>query len=372
MKKIESLTPGQQIAHDEWFAECMRIGTCTDPADRKRAESAMGKMYQFIGKPLPTFVWCDSPATCILARFILQEWLKNGGDKALRSSLESSLGSSLRSSLESSLRSSLWSSLWSSYWGQYEQYWIGFYRFMELTLKIAYDPEKSAHLGWWQDIAESANWWFPYEGFCFVSERPIRCAIDTERRLHHDTKAAMEFKDGWKVYSYHGTTVPAHVIESPETITIEQIKKEDNAEVRRCMVERMGWQKFVDLSELKVLHTDTLKSKFPSIPSSAIVDNNDPAALRYESGEEKAELLESAFLRDFEDRPVRFVRLTCPSTGKVYIQRVAHDETRVYAAVGKAFGMSENEYKGGRYYRQGDVLLWALDQADQRIVQQHS
>ena len=243
---------------------------------------------------------------------------------------------------------------------------------MELYLKIAYDPQKSEHLGWWQDIAESANWWFPYEGFCFVSERPIRCAIDEQRRLHHESLAAMEFKDGWKVYSYHGTTVPAQVIESPETITIEQIKKEDNAEVRRCMVERMGWQKFVDLSELKVLHIDTLKSKFPVLPVSDLVDNSNPIAIQYQDGKEQAELLESAFLRDFEDRPIRFVRLTCPSTGKQYIQRVAHDETKVYAAVGKAFGMTEKEYKSGRYYRQGDVLLWSLDQTDDRIVQQHS
>ena len=268
--------------------------------------------------------------------------------------------------------SSLESSLESSNWGQQEQYWIGFYRFMELTLKIQYDPEKSTHLGWWQDIAESANWWFPYEGFCFVSERPIRCTIDEQRRLHHESLAAMEFKDGWRVYAYHGTTVPAYVIESPETISIEQIKKENNAEVRRCMVERMGWQKFVDLSELKVIHSDVLKSKFPVLPVSELVDNSDPYALQYQEGEEQAELLESAFLKDFEDRPIRFVRLTCPSTGRKYIQRVAHDETKVYEAVGRSFGMTEKEYKRGKYFRQGDVLMWSLDQNDERIVQQHS
>ena len=243
---------------------------------------------------------------------------------------------------------------------------------MELTLKIEYNPEKSLHLRWWQDIAESANWWFPYEGFCFVSERPIRCAIDEQRRLHHDTKAAMEFRDGWKVYCYHGTTVPAQVIESPESITVEQIKNEANAEVRRCMVELMGWTKFVALSEMKVLHTDSLASKFPSLPQSDLVDNSDMAAFDYVDGTERAELMESALLRDFEDRPLKFVRLTCPSTGRQYIQRVAHDETRVYAAVGRMFGMTEQEYKSGKYIRQGDVLMWALDQSDERITQQHS
>ena len=121
-----------------------------------------------------------------------------------------------------------------------------------------------------------------------------------------------------------------------------------------------------------VLHTDTLKSRFPVLPPSELVDNSDPAALQYTGGEEHAELLESAFLKDFEDRPIRFVRLTCPSTGKVYVQRVAHSETRVYEAVGRSFGMTEEEYKTGKYLRQGDVLLWSLDQGDKRIVQQHS
>lgn len=108
------------------------------------------------------------------------------------------------------------------------------------------------------------------------------------------------------------------------------------------------------------------------MPLSELVDNSDPAALDYVEGIEQAELMESSFLRDFEDRPLRFVRLSCPSTGRQYIQRVAHDETRVYAAVGRSFGMTEQGYKTGKYIRQGDVLMWRLDQTDERVVQQHS
>src|ERR1700679_2022565 len=134
----------------------------------------------------------------------------------------------------------------------------------------------------------------------------------------------------------------------------------------------MGYRRFVELSEMKVIHTDELQSRFPLLPVADLVDNSDPSSLVYVDGKEQGELLESALLRDFEDRPLRFVRLSCPSTGKVYIQRVAHDEKRVYEAVGHSFGMSEKEYKGGRYFRQGDVLMWALDQSDNRIDQQHS
>jgi len=385
MGKIEKLTAEQEQALVAYHAECMAIGTSTAPADRPRAEAAISKMYQLIGKPQPTFVWCDSPATCILARFVLQEWSKTAKEgnsletslrTSLRTSLETSLRTSLRASLGTSLETSLWTSLgtsletslgaslgtslWTSNWGQQEQYWIGFYRFMELHLKIAYDPQKSGHLGWWNDIAESANWWFPYEGYCFVSERPVRCAIDEERRLHHESLAAMEFKDGWKVYAYHGVTVPAQVIETPETITIEQIKNEENAEVRRCMVERMGWARFCSEAGMRILHEDTLKSNFPSIPVSELVSENARLVTFYRPGTETAQLLEADGIRDYEDRPLRFVRLTDPSTGRQYTLRVLHSHTRCYQAVAWTFGKNEEEYKKGRYVRHGDVGLFPL------------
>jgi hypothetical protein len=241
---------------------------------------------------------------------------------------------------------------------------------MELSLKIAYEPEDSRHLGWWQDIAESANWWFPYEGFCFVSERPIRCAIDEQRRLHHKSLAAMEFKDGWKVYAYHGVTVPSTVIESPETITAAQIRNEENAEVRRCMMERMGWERFCAEAGMKVLHEDTLMSNFPTIPVSELVTESARLITSYRPGKETAELLEAEGMRDYEDRPLRFVRLTDPSTDKQYAIRVLHSHNRCYEAVGWTFGKTEEEYKKGMYLRQGDVFLHPLSGGPK--AQQHS
>ena len=170
----------------------------------------------------------------------------------------------------------------------------------------------------------------------------------------------MEFKDGWKVYAYHGVTVPAQVIETPESITIEQIKEEENAEVRRCMVERMGWERFCAEAGMKVLHEDTLQSNFPSIPVSELVSESARLVTSYRPGTETAQLLEADGIRDYEDRPLRFVRLTDPSTGRQYTIRVLHSHTRCYQAVAWTFGKTEEEYKKGRYVRHGDVGLFPL------------
>ncbi|MBW4602386.1 MAG: hypothetical protein KME29_23180 [Calothrix sp. FI2-JRJ7] len=43
---------------------------------------------------------------------------------------------------------------------------------------------------------------------CFVCERPTKLSFDDQNRLHADGEPAIEYADGFKVYSYHGTTLP--------------------------------------------------------------------------------------------------------------------------------------------------------------------
>lgn len=69
-KKIEKLTPEQEKRHDEVFREALALGTCTDPADRPRAEAAISRMYELLGEPAPKFVWCAGPAISCLAQAI--------------------------------------------------------------------------------------------------------------------------------------------------------------------------------------------------------------------------------------------------------------------------------------------------------------
>jgi hypothetical protein len=136
------------------------------------------------------------------------------------------------------------------------------------------------------------------------------------------------------------------------------------------MVERMRWDRFCDQAKMRIIHADDLHSNFPNIPVSETVDAGARMVTRYRSGTEHAELLEAVELKDFEDRPLRFVRLTDPSTARQYTLRVRHDHTRCYEAVGWTFGVSEKEYKNGRFLRQGDVFLKPL--AGGPETQQHS
>jgi hypothetical protein len=179
------------------------------------------------------------------------------------------------------------------------------------------------------------------------------------RRLHNASHAALE-SDVENLYFLNGVLVPAFVVVRPDWITIKHIRTEENAEVRRIMIERVGWERFCAEAKMRVIHSDELRSNFPSIPVSDMVEPGARLITTYRAGTETAELLEAADLKDFEDRPLRFVRLTDPSTGRQYTLRVQHNHKRCYEGVAWTGGMTEEQYKKGIYIRQGDVFLKPL------------
>ena len=178
--------------------------------------------------------------------------------------------------------------------------------------------------------------------------------------MHSESGMAIRYADTWGVYAWHGTRVPWFVIEDPTQITAEIIRKEENAEVRRVMIERMGWERFCSECEMRVIHEDTLNAKFPTVPVSDLVTDGQRFVYDYRAGSETVQLMEAVGMTDFEERPLKFVRLSDPSTGRQYIIRVAHDTKRAYEGVGASFGMTEEQYKTKHYHRHGDVLLSPL------------
>jgi len=59
---------------------------------------------------------------------------------------------------------------------------------------------------------------------------------------------AIRYRDGWGFHSWHGRRVPAWVIEDH---SIARITAEENTEVRRCAIEAMGWDRFIEESGSK-------------------------------------------------------------------------------------------------------------------------
>ena len=375
MKRIDKLSAAQEARFDEWADKWIGVGLRTGAADRPRFEGAVRDCYRFAGlEPPKVIVWTTSPLVVSLAgpvAALLIELAKRPQaalrKNSVRGAVRDAVGGAVHGAVHGVIRSAwanilggqFWVSGW--YWGVA---WTSFFR---EVCDLALDGNLWDRARAYETTMESACWWWPHRDFVIVSERPSvinRELADLERprgwgshRLHCEDGPAVGFPDGWGVWAWHGTRVPQFVIEAPETITIDQVRKEKNAEVRRAMVERMGWENFCAAAKMKLIHVDELHSRFPDIPVSELVDAGKRLVTSYREGVERAELLEAAELRDFEDRPLRFVRLTDPSTGRQYALRVLHDHTRCYEAVGWTFGLTETEYKRGRFIRQGDVFL---------------
>jgi hypothetical protein len=105
-------------------------------------------------------------------------------------------------------------------------------------------------------LAESAGWGLPHANICWVSERHNILCRDDRGRLHNLAGPACAYPDGWAIYAVHGIRVPADIIEQPMSITIPRIKGEQNAEIRRIMIEQMGLERFVRESAMREVHSD--------------------------------------------------------------------------------------------------------------------
>ena len=122
--------------------------------------------------------------------------------------------------------------------------WSGAPAFLSFFRHVAHlDLEYSK----WQHYEAAAQHGGPrimHEKFCMVSDRPVRLMVDAQNRPHCEDGPFCAWRDGTALWAWHGTRVPAWLILHPERLTVGQIQQEANAEVRRVMLERYGFERF--------------------------------------------------------------------------------------------------------------------------------
>jgi len=310
MAKINRLTPKQEALLPVWRDRWIKIGLCTEPADRARAEAALTAAYRHAKLKPPRFVWCGSPLSMALTRAVVDKILADKkigasvgdsvrdsvgasvwdsvrdsvrasvwdsvGDSVWASvwdsvrasvgdsvrdsvwdSVRDSVGDSVRASVRDSVRASVWASVVASVgdsvgdsgYGQHDANWLAFYDFFRhLGLR-----KETAALEPLTELAQAANWFLPHRGICWVSERHSVVMQDERARLHCLTGPAVKYPDGFAIYAVHGVKVPRWIIDQPETINVKSIDGEANAEIRRVMVDRYGLARYIRDSGAKVI-----------------------------------------------------------------------------------------------------------------------
>lgn len=85
-----------------------------------------------------------------------------------------------------------------------------------------------------------------FRRLAMISRRPKRVRFDGSGRLHADGEAAIEWRDGWKLFYLNGVRVPEEVAVTPSVeLDPGVILREGNVEVRREIVRKIGVERLI-------------------------------------------------------------------------------------------------------------------------------
>ena len=153
-----------------------------------------------------------------------------------------------------------------------------------------------------------------FEKVCIVSDMPIKISRDERNRLHCEDGPAIEWKDGYKLFYFHGVVIKDEkIILTPEKLTKKDWLNEANLEVRRVIQERMG-ENFVKKIRGKVIN----KGKYGKLVQVDL--GSDP------------------------ERLAKYVHVKDSSTSREYYLRVPKDIKKADEGIGWTFGLEEGKY----------------------------
>ena len=158
---------------------------------------------------------------------------------------------SVWASVGASVRASVRASVWESVYGQHEAGWLSFYRFFHDECGLVDQTEKLS--GLWE-LCQSSGWILPCKNVCFASERHHICALDGRGLIHAETGPAIAYRDGFEIYAWHGTRIPAEWITDKASLTPQIALTWGNIEQRRAAMEIIGWARMLRELKAKVIH----------------------------------------------------------------------------------------------------------------------
>lgn len=302
---IEKLTPQQTALIPFYQEKWRKIALSTEPIDREKAAQSVRFAYAALGYKEPQIIICDSPRAAFDRIFIpiFQTCQQSASWRNLKQEITAVLGndiacqmvtqlakcpseiflfkipktvveqvlnhqlfnyfqSLLRSafgSLESSInyrsRSITGIYTWHERWREFDRFarhsyhdinkyfFASIYRgalsdFYISVLNGDRDPVK------WRAfllLVANCGWIYPFANTCIVCDRPRILSFDSQHRLHAEGGPAIQFADGYSLYSYHGVTLPEKYGKvHPNEWRSEWLLSEENTELKKFLIQTIG------------------------------------------------------------------------------------------------------------------------------------
>jgi hypothetical protein len=176
----------------------------------------------------------------------------------VRAQVGAQVGDQVRAQVGDQVRAQVGAQVWDQVgdqvYGCHDAGWISFYEFFRANCGIV----TQADLGGLVNVAKTMGWWAPYDTLAVCQRRPLAIHRDDQFRLHSESGMAIQYRDGWGFYAWHGVRLGhdgEQIILRPQTQTIEQIDADENEEVRRIRIERFGWLRYLAETNAEVVHS---------------------------------------------------------------------------------------------------------------------
>ncbi|WP_432135408.1 DUF6745 domain-containing protein [Streptomyces sp. bgisy154] len=121
---------------------------------------------------------------------------------------------------------------------------------------LAAFPTEGSSLDGLAEVCRSAGWWWPFAKVAVVCERPVALHRDEAGRLDRGDGPALAYSDGFALHAWRGMPVPAAFLAELRTLTPRRIREEENAELRRVMLEFYGYERYLADSGARPVHRD--------------------------------------------------------------------------------------------------------------------
>jgi hypothetical protein len=292
------------VVTQDWRSVAFAAG----PADRERAEAGVRAAYAAAGLAGPDrLIWAPSPAFGAVAAVLLDDprhaaVLREGGlgdlvdqvgaaldpadaGRSVRDAVRTRPWEAARAAVQAELGAREWSAAWErtggGLWTQVNELVARIRQgigaqgtgeaealLREATLDAVLGQHDAPWLALFEAVdrletltglaetARTAGWWWPYERLAIVCERPSELHRDEPGRLHRGDGPALSYPDGFALHAWRGMPIPPDFIATLVGLTVARIDEEENAELRRVMMEVFGYDRYLAESGAQPVHRD--------------------------------------------------------------------------------------------------------------------
>lgn len=132
--------------------------------------------------------------------------------------------------------------------------WAGWYCFVAfLRDEVGWKHETLQHFAYDELHALNSGFVYYEEDHAVICDRFSAIRVNENNELHCANAPALEYRDGYKLYALETRYVPEQVVMRPETQSVADIEGEEDSEIKRLRITRLGWQKYLQMVKAEII-----------------------------------------------------------------------------------------------------------------------